>query len=304
MLTHKGQTLADIEQFDDPRSDSDNDDDVRLGESFVSDAHFGGGVLKKSDESEEARQNRESLIDNLIAESKKRKEERQKEREETDDLTDKLDQDYKDILDVLAGIKNPKKSDVTPAKLPDSSYDILVRELRFDPRATPKDKLKSPDEIARLEKEKLEKLEADRLKRMKGDINVSKVMPHRSADDLDDGFTYNAKKPEVKTLSFRQEDDEAKEELKESQDEESDQEEGEEEESDDEEDDDDDGDDDDFSDLASDNDGAEKEEDDKEKSKTKGKKLVQKSAKEASNSDMPFVFKGNLMFLFDYFSKL
>ena len=190
VLTHRGQTLADIEKFDDPRSDSDNDDDIRLDKSFVSDAHFGGGVLKKADDSEEAHHNRESLIDNLIAESKKRKEERQKEKEETDDLTDKLDLEYKDVLDVLAGIKNPKKSDVAPAKLPDSAYDILVRELRFDPRATPKDKLKSPEEIARLEKEKLEKLEADRLRRMRGDINVSKVIPHRSADDLDDGYIY------------------------------------------------------------------------------------------------------------------
>lgn len=187
MLTHRGQTLADIEKFDDPRSESDDDDEIRLSKSFVSNANFGGGMLKKNDETEETQQNRESIIDNLIAESKKRKEERQKEREETDDLTDKLDAEYKDVLDVLAASKNPKKSDVPPAKLPDSAYDILVRELRFDPRAKPTDKLKTPDEIARIEKEKLEKLEAERLKRMKGDINVSKKMPHRSADDLDDG---------------------------------------------------------------------------------------------------------------------
>lgn len=187
MLTHRGQTLADIEKFDDPRSDSENEDDIRLGKSFVSDAHFGGGVLKKGDESEETRQNRETLIDNLIAESKKRKEERQKEKEETDDLTDKLDLEFKDVLDVLSGIRTPKKSEVPPPKLPDSAYDILVRELRFDPRVKPGDKLKSADEIAKLEKEKLEKLEADRLKRMTGDNDFNKKVPHRSADDLDDG---------------------------------------------------------------------------------------------------------------------
>ncbi len=180
--------MADIEKFDDPRSDSDNDDeDIRLGKSFVSDAHFGGGVLKKGDESEETRQNRESLIDNLIAESKKRKEERQKEKEETDDLTDKLDLEFKDVLDVLAAIKTPKKSEEPPPKLPDSAYDILVRELRFDPRVKPGDKLKSADEIARIDKEKLEKLEADRLKRMRGESDTVKKVPHRSADDLDDG---------------------------------------------------------------------------------------------------------------------
>lgn len=192
VLTHRGQTLADIEKFDDPRSDSENDEeDVRLGKSFVSDAHFGGGILKKADESAQALQNRESLIDNLIAESKKRKEERQKLQEETDDLTDKLDQDFKDVLDVITSIKTPKKNEVPPTKLPDSEYDILVRQLGFDRRVTPGDKMKSAEEIAKNEKEKLEKLEEERLKRMKGDLNVSKKMPHRSADDLDDGYLSN-----------------------------------------------------------------------------------------------------------------
>lgn len=55
VLTHKGQTLNEIEKFDDPRSDDDDDyDDLgnknsgKLDENFVEDAHFGGGILKKS----------------------------------------------------------------------------------------------------------------------------------------------------------------------------------------------------------------------------------------------------------------
>ena len=159
----------------------------------MSDCHFGGGFLKKSEETEEAFQNRESLIDNRIAESKKRKEERQKEKEETDDLTEKLDLEFKDVLSVLVSSKNPSKSEATPAKLPDSAYDLLVRELRFDARGKPADKLKSPDELARIEKEKLERLEAERLKRMKGDLETTKKVPHRSADDLDDGYVINDK---------------------------------------------------------------------------------------------------------------
>lgn len=186
MLTHRGQTLEDIDKFDDPRSDSEDDEDTRLGEAFVSDGHFGGGFLKKTEDSEETRNNRESLIDNLIADSKKRKEERQKEKEETDDLTDKLDHDYKDLLDILLPLKNPTKAEAAPVKLPDSGYDILVRELRFDSRGKPSDKLKSAEEVARINKEKLEKLEADRLNRMRGEDSSKKIV-HRSADDLDDG---------------------------------------------------------------------------------------------------------------------
>jgi len=127
------------------------------------------------------------LIDNLIADSKKRKEERQKEKEETDDLTDKLDHDYKDLLDVLLPLQNPSKAEAPPVKLPDSGYDILVRELRFDSKVKPSDKLKSAEEIARINKEKLEKLETDRLNRMRGETNPSKKITHQSADDLDDG---------------------------------------------------------------------------------------------------------------------
>ena len=186
MLTHRGQTLADVEKFDDPRSESEDDDEARLGEDFVKHGHFGGGFLKKGDDSEAASNNRESVIDNLIAESKKRKEERQKEREETDELTDKLDLEYKECMDLLMENKMPKKGEAEPVKLPDSAYDLLVRELRFDARVTPSNKLQSSDEIAKLEKEKLERLEAERLKRMNGDVESSKKIPHRSADDLDD----------------------------------------------------------------------------------------------------------------------
>lgn len=49
------------------------------------------------------------------------------------------------------------------------------------------DKLKSEEEIAKEEKERLEKLESDRLKRMKG-IEDDGILKHRSADDLDDGY--------------------------------------------------------------------------------------------------------------------
>jgi len=47
--------------------------------------------------------------------------------------------------------------------------------------------LKSKEEIAKEEKQKLEKLESERLKRMKG-IEDDDIVKHRSADDLDDGY--------------------------------------------------------------------------------------------------------------------
>ena len=50
-LTHEGTTIADIEQFEDPRSDEeDGDEDKRLDAKFVEEAHFGGFMTMKDDE--------------------------------------------------------------------------------------------------------------------------------------------------------------------------------------------------------------------------------------------------------------
>jgi nucleolar protein 14 len=188
-----------------------------------------------------------------------------------------------------------------------------VRQLGFDRRVTPGDKMKSAEEIAKNEKEKLDKLEEERLKRMKGDLNVSKKMPHRSADDLDDGYLFNysfsfviyylffyfirfpffnSTTPEVKMLSYGMtEQDKSVIPGRDEEEVESENEgEEEEEESDSEEDDDED---DSFSDLAS----SEDEENDagvqEPKSKIKKKTAQSKTSK---NDEMPFVFKSIVYF--------
>jgi len=90
ILTHREQTLEEIEKFDDPRSDDELSDtenvNGKLDKNFV-ETHFGGGTLSKADST----LSRKDLIDQLIAESKKRKSEKQKIREQTIDLTEKLD---------------------------------------------------------------------------------------------------------------------------------------------------------------------------------------------------------------------
>jgi len=52
----------------------------------------------------------------------------------------------------------------------------------------PSDRLKSEEELALAEKDRLEKLEEERVARMHGRYDGLKPTPkHRSADDLDDG---------------------------------------------------------------------------------------------------------------------
>ncbi|KAM0726823.1 Nucleolar protein 14 [Formica fusca] len=191
VLTHRGQTLEEIEKFDDPKSDdefSDNENiSGKLDRNFVEEAHFGGGILSKADSA----LSRKDLIDQLIAESKKRKAEKQKIREQTIDLTEKLDSEWRDLLPIISASKKSAKDDCEPVKA--DAYDTAVRQLIFEARGNPSDKLKSEEEIIQEEKKRLEELEADRLARMKGFVSdTSNQYKHKSADDLDDGFMMEA----------------------------------------------------------------------------------------------------------------
>ncbi|OXU29063.1 hypothetical protein TSAR_015178 [Trichomalopsis sarcophagae] len=187
VLTHRGQSLMDIEKYDDPRSDEDDysDDENKTGKldkKFVGDAHFGGGVLSKPD----SEMSRKDLIEQLIVESKKRKAERQKVREQTIDLTEKLDSEWRDLLPLVAS-SNKALKEVELEKPKADDYDIAMRELKFEARGMPTDKLKPEEQIAKEEKVKLEKLEEDRLARMKGFSEEAEFQrKHKSADDLDD----------------------------------------------------------------------------------------------------------------------
>ncbi|XP_044262372.1 nucleolar protein 14 homolog [Tribolium madens] len=180
VLTHKGQTLAEIEKFDDPRSDnedSDEDKSGKLDSAFVEDAHFGGGVLRKT--GKEGAKTHKELIDELIAESKKRKAEKQRTKEATLELTEKLDTEWKDLLPLVS---KTQKGETEKGALDD--YDKVMRELRFEARGTVSDRLKSEEELAQEEKLRLEELEEERRERMRG--FEAKTQKHRSADDLDD----------------------------------------------------------------------------------------------------------------------
>ncbi|XP_019408854.1 PREDICTED: nucleolar protein 14 [Crocodylus porosus] len=198
-LTHYGQSLADIEKLNDiVDSDSDTEDRGALSAELTA-AHFGGGggllrkktVSRQQDEDEEKPKSRKELIEELIAKSKQEKRERQTKRENALELTEKLDSDWKEIQTLLSH-KTPKseRKDKEEEKPKPDEYDMIVRELGFEMKAQPSDRMKTEDELAKEEQERLEKLEADRLRRMHGkEEHENKKKPkHISADDLADGF--------------------------------------------------------------------------------------------------------------------
>uniref|UniRef100_A0A8C1U349 NOP14 nucleolar protein homolog (yeast) n=1 Tax=Cyprinus carpio TaxID=7962 RepID=A0A8C1U349_CYPCA len=240
-LTHYGQSLAEMEKMTDViDSDSDSEEKGLLSAELTA-THFGGGgglLRKKSagDEEEEHKpRSRQELIEELIIKSKQEKRERQTQKEEAQELTEKLDQEWKSIQNLLAH-KTPKAERTDETDKPKlDQYDMMVRELGFEMKAQPSEKLKSAEELAREERQRLQTLEADRLKRMMGDAEEDAVQTntHVSADDMNDGFILDG--DDRKTLAYKDGkwNIEGEEEEKEDEDDDDEEEEGEDDEEDD-----------------------------------------------------------------------
>ncbi|XP_019626032.1 PREDICTED: nucleolar protein 14-like [Branchiostoma belcheri] len=209
-LTHFGQSLSQIEKFEEPDSDSDDDATGKLSGEYVKEAHFGGFLTKKTakdnEEKSDKPKSRQEMIEEIIAQSKQRKHERQHQKEQTDDLREKLDQQWTELQNHMLVQKKSKSQPKEEREKPKpDDYDIMVRELGFEIKAKASDRLKTEEELAREEQERLQKLEADRQLRMKGltqeDIRQQQQNRHVSADDLDDGFDFI--RPERLQLAYK-----------------------------------------------------------------------------------------------------
>ncbi|XP_077354608.1 nucleolar protein 14 [Festucalex cinctus] len=212
-LTHYGQSLSEMEKFTDMVNSDDESEEKGLLSAELTASHFGGGggLLRKKtagehpdDEEGPKAKSRQELIEELIHKSKQQKRERQVQKEEAQELTEKLDQEWKSIQMLMVHKKPKVQREDMPVEKPKlEEYDKMVKELGFEMKAQPSEKMKSPEELAREEREKLQKLEADRLRRMMGD-EEAEVAPNRtymSADDLQDGFILD--KDDKKTLAYK-----------------------------------------------------------------------------------------------------
>ncbi|KAF8450247.1 nucleolar protein 14 [Boletus edulis BED1] len=212
-LTHYGQSLSKLDDFDDILLpvDEDEDEGGQLDHDTVKKAHFGGfsdDEKEKEDElSPRARHTRYSSISCTSEYSMRRwstQMRRQVENEKEENIRHELDQDF-DSLRTLLYAPDPSSIDHdTSAKLPAPAttndedtmdYDKQVRELAFDKRAKPKDRTKTVEELALEQKEALEKAEKQRRLRMFGqdpdesddeDAAGRRRKRPRGGDDLDD----------------------------------------------------------------------------------------------------------------------
>ncbi|KAI8811170.1 nucleolar protein 14 [Cladochytrium replicatum] len=211
-LTHFGQSLADMDDLDTPMFEPVDESDGKIGRSTVSKLHFGGFDDEESVGSEDEmpdqnrRKSKNEVMKELIAKSKQHKYERQKVKEENEDLAREVDEDLS-LIRQLVG-ESAKRSAaaeasgvVPPTRAPpttDDDFDSLVRRLHSERRARATDRMKTDEEVAIAERERLETLENERLKRMsKGfdadDDSENKAGSKRKripqGDDLDDDFT-------------------------------------------------------------------------------------------------------------------
>jgi nucleolar protein 14 len=128
----------------------------------------------------------------LISKSKMYKYERQQQHDEDLEDIEALDAELGELQGLLRTMKPvPRERPMKTQEM--MSYDAALREMVYDKRSKPTERTKTEEEIAQEEMERLQKLEEDRLKRMRGEeVEVVRdgqsVRGRREGDDLDDDF--------------------------------------------------------------------------------------------------------------------
>ncbi|KAJ1556968.1 nucleolar complex protein 14, partial [Nowakowskiella sp. JEL0078] len=182
-LTHLGQSLDVATEYVPPMED---DDDNAMSSDFVSRMNFGGSTNSNNDS---GYRSRTEIMNEVIAKSKMYKAERQKAAEETAEIAKEADLEYATIKSLLADQKKlSRESGNTALAFEEDPFDIAVREMATDRKARPTDRTLTEDEILLKEKNRLEKLEQDRIKRMRGMVDNGEEEKKRlpQGDDLDD----------------------------------------------------------------------------------------------------------------------
>ncbi|KAJ3293561.1 nucleolar complex protein 14 [Borealophlyctis nickersoniae] len=201
-LTHFGRSLAGEDAFNDAglyRVGDESDDDGNIDKDTVKFTHFGGfeedevslkctcanvviecNAIQYHGQDPDRKKTKNEVMKEIIAKSKLHKRERQMQKEEDFRIGEQVDAELDSIrhllnmstdkgrkLEPLGRVENPiTEGEKGGAR--DDDYDRFVRELAYDRRAKPTDRLKTEEEIAFEEKAKLEKLERDRVRRMMG----------------------------------------------------------------------------------------------------------------------------------------
>ncbi|KAF8424701.1 nucleolar protein 14 [Tirmania nivea] len=196
-LTHFGQSLGGLDEFDQGDTLSDGRDEFDQGDILRDDSSQGrkrrvDGLDEESDAQEKParKKSRAEVMKEVIAKSKMHKYERQKAKDEDEDIREELDAQMGEVWQLLAGPRVTQAPPPPQKKLVDGvdagrlalmngedkeeankKYDTAVKEMLFDKRSKPADRTKTAEEKALEEAERLKKLEEARLRRMRGEVD-------------------------------------------------------------------------------------------------------------------------------------
>ncbi|KAJ2764189.1 nucleolar complex protein 14, partial [Coemansia nantahalensis] len=177
-LTHYGRSLDDAENLNDFVG-SDYGDDEGIGATDVAGSHF-GGFEPAADGAPARKKTKAEVMQEIIAKSKMHKHERQVLRDQDDGVRQELDDDFDAVRALLFANRDQPRpaAAAAPQDAAEEAYDAHVRNLAFEKRARPQDRLKTEEEQARAELERLERAERHRIRRLDG-------LPSDSESDSD-----------------------------------------------------------------------------------------------------------------------
>ena len=185
-LTHLGKSIDDSLGEDALRS-FENGEDEDDGTDVLEKYNFGGGEFDRRHNGSDSprRKSKKEIMEEVIAKSKMYKALKAKQREEDLDETDALDVAWKKLAaeNLTAELLRPKgsrsetqKQSASLMSEDDKKFDALARELVFEAKAHAGERTLTKEELADLERQRLEELEKGRIAREKG------------GDDLEDDF--------------------------------------------------------------------------------------------------------------------
>lgn len=178
-LTHKNTKLEDDynrlnddnDQNGEEYDDSKDDEIRRIEKEIVQNYHFGGGHTNKEKDDSKPKSHQE-IMKEVMVKSKMFKAERQRNKQIQEDVTEELDGGFDSIRSLLkyrpnkntVQMENPSNAIKTGL----DDFDVMAREFAFEAKAQATERKLKPEEIAQVEKDRLESLEQKRLARMKG----------------------------------------------------------------------------------------------------------------------------------------
>lgn len=146
----------------DPRLDGDDCGNDEIEGEHVHQMHFGGFA---DGEEQLEKKSYDERMQEIVAKSKFHKLERQKAKAENEQLRHDLNEEFKELGNLLFASASSSMGFIMP---PADDYDKIVKELSFDRKAKPSNRMKTDDEIAKEKAALLLSSERKRIRRMKG----------------------------------------------------------------------------------------------------------------------------------------